>query len=252
MQSTAPQPWSIFTTGGGTKAAVAYAGEVVKSAHLPQTPSNVQFVYDWEKSEGGGGVNNPLNVGTVTGLASSGSQYGGGANNYPSISAEIKAVTKELNTPQYAGIKAGLARSTYHAASSALWQSPWATSHYGYGKNWSTAPLPHTATLTSQWWQFLSPGADIATGASGGALAPKGQGVMTGILGGFFGDVEKYVIRGILVIFGAILIIVGLRALTDQGKEEIGIPVQSSNPAGGGAEGGEEAEGAEAAEVAAA
>lgn len=228
MQSRS-HPWSIFQTGGGTKAAVAYAGEVVKAAHLPQTPANVQFIYDWEKSEGGGGVNNPLNVGTVTGLASSGSQYGGGANNYPSVSTEIQAVTKELNTPQYADIKAAMARSTYRSASSALWRSPWAGGHYGYGKNWSTAPLPHSATLTGTWWQALSPGADIATVATGGALAPKGQGIMTGILGGFFGDIEKYAIRALLIIFGAILMIVGLRALTDQGKEEEGIPVGQSN-----------------------
>ena len=40
-----------------------------------------------------------------------------------------------------------------------------------------------TVSLEAQWWQFLSPGADIATGISGGALAPKGTGVATQIPG---------------------------------------------------------------------
>lgn len=225
--------WSIFSTGGGTKAAVAYAAELLKANHLPETATNVQFVYDWEKSEGGGGANNPLNVGTVTGLASSGSQYGGGANNYPSISAEIKAVSKELNTPTYAGIKAGLAHSTYRAASTALWRSRWAASHYGYGNSWHTTPLPHTATLSAQWWQFLSPGADIVTAASGGALAPAGQGVVTqltsGFMSGFTSFFTDWALRAALVVFGLILVIVGLKALADQGKEEEGIPVGQNN-----------------------
>lgn len=243
-------PWTIFKPPGTPKAAVGYAHSLLKTAHLPQTPQNLQFVFDWEVSEGGGGVNNPLNVGTVAGLADSGSQYGGGAANYPSLSAEIKAVTKELNTPQYKGIKAGLARSTYNAATSALFQSPWAGNHYGYGKNWSMDPFPKgkgtaTAGGTAPTTSGGTPASTVQTAASSATSA------LTGVLGGFFGDVEQYAIRGLLVIFGAILIIVGLRALTDQGKEEVGIPVQSSKPAAG-AEGGEEAEEAETAEVAAA
>lgn len=146
------QPWSIFWEGGGPGVAVAWAKNLLRLAGLPLSAANVQFIYDWEFNEGrcagrpsgcGGGLYNPLNQGPVPGrpeLTSTGQQYGGGAADYVSWAAGLAGSVAYLHMGYYAGILAGLQRSDYHAAMVALWNSPWAGSHYGYGANWRTAP----------------------------------------------------------------------------------------------------------------
>lgn len=137
--------WSIFTQGGGPSAAEWWAISFLKALGAPQTPGNEQFVYDWEKSEGGGGKYNPLNQGPVPGdpsLTTTGSQYGGGAADYASVAAGIQGAVDYLNMGNYAGVKAALDANNPQGAAQALWASPWAASHYGYGSDWSTAPWP--------------------------------------------------------------------------------------------------------------
>jgi hypothetical protein len=111
----------------------------------PDTPGNEQFIYDWEKAEGGGGKYNPLNQGPVPGhpeWTTTGEQYGGGAADYASWDAGLHGAAAYLNMSNYTGILNALKNNNPSAARSALFASPWAASHYGYGSDWPNTPLP--------------------------------------------------------------------------------------------------------------
>lgn len=165
--------WSIFTQGGGSGAALAWDQRLLAADNAPLTPQNEQFIYDWMKSEGGGGINNPLNQGPVPGnpsLTTSGSQYGGGAADYASIDSGIQGAVAYLHMPAYAGVQSALLQGTsYQAAAQALWASPWAASHYGYGKNWNTDPLPGQTSA-------IIPGSSNAVLASSNQALPGSPG----------------------------------------------------------------------------
>lgn len=176
--------WSIFQQGGGQGAAVTWAQDFLKAAGLPVTPANVKFVYDWEVSEGGGGKYNPLNQGPVPGkpsLTTTGQQYGGGAADFASYAAGIQGAVDYLNMSSYRGVLNALkSGNNYQQAASALWASPWAGSHYGYGSMWSTSAAPgvaplqggSSATLTST----QGTGTSGSSGSSSGTSTPSASG----------------------------------------------------------------------------
>jgi hypothetical protein len=225
-QSAPQAPWSIFT-GPKKTAPLVYAEGVLHDAGAPETPANIQFVYDWERSEGGGGVDNPLNVGPVTGYgATSGSQYGGGAANYASLTDSAKAVAHELHTPTYAPILAGLKRSTYRASANALFNSPWAASHYGHGKSWATTPVPQ-ADLTGLTWSEMS-GLGAAYDYYKGTSHAGTKAASQGIFGPLISWVDSGAKKVALIIFGAVLIIAALVMLmhgfTNRAEDVPGAP----------------------------
>lgn len=137
--------WSIFTDGGGPEVAVGWAQQFLRKIGAPVTPGNIEFVYQWEKSEGGGGKYNPLNQGPVQGhpeLTTTGEQFGGGAADYASWDAGLQGAYYFLHYQYYKGVLQGLMNNDPVSARNALWASPWAASHYGYGKNWAFVAVP--------------------------------------------------------------------------------------------------------------
>ena len=137
--------WSIFSDGGGDGSALTWARQFLQSLGVPESASNIEFVYQWEKSEGGGGKYNPLNQGPVPGnssLTSTGQQYGGGAADYVSWQAGIQGAIDYIHMSNYTQVYAALKAGDGNAAKQALWASPWAASHYGYGSSWSSAATP--------------------------------------------------------------------------------------------------------------
>jgi hypothetical protein len=155
--------WSIFTNGGGPQVAVGWAQQFLKRIGAPVTPGNVEFVYQWEKSEGGGGKYNPLNQGPVQGhpeLTTTGEQFGGGAADYASWDAGLQGAYYFLHYNFYKGVLQNLQANNPAAARAALWASPWAASHYGYGKNWYFGTIPGGTPIL--------PGSAEAMAGSGG------------------------------------------------------------------------------------
>lgn len=137
--------WSIFTQGGGDQVAVGWAHQLLKLIGAPESAGNVQFIYQWEKAEGAGGKYNPLNQGPVSGhpeLTTTGSQYGGGAADFASWDAGLKGASIFLSYPQYSKVLSNLKSDNPAAAREALWASPWAASHYGYGSHWPNVAIP--------------------------------------------------------------------------------------------------------------
>lgn len=159
--------WSIFTQGGGPEVAVGWATQFLKKIGAPVTPGNIEFVYQWEKSEGGGGKFNPLNQGVVQGhpeLTTSGTQYGGGAADYASWDAGLQGAYYYLHYSNYKNVLSNLVNNNPAAARQALWASPWAESHYGYGSNWYFGTIPNGTAIL--------PGSD----SSGSGEASTGDG----------------------------------------------------------------------------
>lgn len=166
--------WSIFTDGGGDNVAVAWAQQLLTKLGAPVTPGNTEFVYQWEKSEGGGGKYNPLNTGGVYGhpeLTTTGEQYGGGANDFASWDAGLIGSAINIQTPgpdNYPAIVTALRNNDPAGARRALWNSGWAASHYGYGTNWSDAPLPGNSTNVVPPTFFSGSGDGTGTNVSKG------------------------------------------------------------------------------------
>jgi hypothetical protein len=166
--------WSIFSNGGGPDVAVAWAQQLLTKLGVPVTPGNTEFIYQWEKSEGGGGKYNPLNTGGVYGhpeLTTTGTQYGGGANDFASWDAGLTGSAINIRTPgpdNYPAIVTALKNNDPAAARRALWNSGWAASHYGYGTNWSNAVLPGASG------NVIPPSFFSGTGGTTGSNVSKG------------------------------------------------------------------------------
>jgi LysM domain len=136
--------WSIFDQQNGNALAVGYAIAFLKTVGAPVNDGTATVVFDWMKSEGGGGANNPLNGGNFDNMATSGTQFGGGANNYASLGSNVQAMAGILEHDgyNYPAILAALRDNDPLAAVHDIWESPWASSHYGFGSLWSTVALP--------------------------------------------------------------------------------------------------------------
>lgn len=135
--------WSIFDQPASVQ--TNWVSLLLNALGAPQNQSDQNMVWDWMKSEGGGGVWNPLNQGPVPGqpqLTTSGIQYGGGAANFANEQAGIQGAVDYLHMPYYQAVLQDLMQGNGSGAAQALWQSPWAGSHYGYGSAWNTSPYP--------------------------------------------------------------------------------------------------------------
>lgn len=211
--------WSIFKEGGGKGVAVTWSNDLLDAIGAPKTPGNVQVIYDWEVSEGAGGKYNPLNQGPVPGhseLTSTGSQYGGGAADYVSWQAGIQGAADYLNMGNFRSIKNALVSGNSSAARNAIINSPWAASHYGHGSAFSTAAVPGEAAAL--------PG--ITDASALGPMIPDtgGSKVMDGILKALgLPDVKELAERAGLILFGAILVVVGLVQLSGTREKAIEI-----------------------------
>ncbi len=211
--------WSIFKEGGGDGSAVTWAKMLLQRLGAPDTPSTEQFIYDWEKSEGGGGKYNPLNQGLVPGhpeLTTSGTQFGGGAADYASWDAGLTGAVDYINMPNYTAVKAHLLAGDAVGARAALIASPWAASHYSNGAAFSNAPLPGQATALPGYT-----GGNDGTG--GGTTTPVSnpldyfnpfQWIMDKLGIANFNDLLE---RGALIMFGSILMVIAVVKFTDLG-----------------------------------
>lgn len=105
------------------------------------TPSQaiVDFMIEWTIAEdaGPGALvrNNPLNT-TQTSGAVTQTINGDGVRGYASYEDGLAATLQTLSYGYYIGIVAALRANDPDAARQALWASPWAASHYGWGASW--------------------------------------------------------------------------------------------------------------------
>jgi hypothetical protein len=117
---------------------------------FPQTESNITVMLRWMRQENGPDDwwlrNNPLNNGW-------GSGGGSGLGSYDNlvIAAENCAEALHENSG-YSAILAGFQSSAPTSQiESAIWASPWASSHYANGAHWSSSPVPLYTAPAAAW-----------------------------------------------------------------------------------------------------
>lgn len=214
--------WSIFSDGGGTAVAVGWAHQFLRAIGAPESPGNLEFVYQWEKSEGGGGKFNPLNQGPVQGkpyLTTTGEQFGGGAADFASWDAGLQGAYDFLHYRNYAGVLQGLINNNPVAARQALWSSPWAAGHYGYGADWAFVALPGNVTPVLPTGGGITP-----AGGAGHSVGPTCALPITIPGVGEYCVASKVGVRGIFatgLMGGALLVgLVGVALLVVYGFKE--------------------------------
>lgn len=99
----------------------------------------INFIVEWTIAEdvGDGAFlrNNPLNT-TQTSPDAEGSINDDGVKDYASYQGGLDATLQTLSYGYYTEIVASLQANDAEHARMALWASPWAASHYGYGADW--------------------------------------------------------------------------------------------------------------------
>ncbi|MBG6055999.1 hypothetical protein IWX81_002427 [Salinibacterium sp. CAN_S4] len=133
---------------GGTN--YDWAKLVLLKGGFPVTDSNVTVMTRWMRQENGvnnwWNRNNPLNNGWNSGGNS-------GLGSYDSLEYAAESAAEALHSVGgYSAIVAGLAASApTEVIESAIWASPWASSHYEYGGHWSYAPAQIITSPNGTW-----------------------------------------------------------------------------------------------------
>jgi hypothetical protein len=124
---------------------------VLKDGGWAQTSNNITVITQWMDSEEPVSYwwnrNNPLN----NGLGSGG---GSGLGSYPNllVAAHYVALNLEQNPSWYGAIVADLKASAAPSTTArAIEDSPWASSHYGYGSAWHSGSVAKVAAPSSAW-----------------------------------------------------------------------------------------------------
>ncbi|WP_350348478.1 hypothetical protein ABIQ69_00700 [Agromyces sp. G08B096] len=132
---------------GGTN--LDWAKLVLVEGGWPLTEANVTFMMRWMRQENGAdnwwNRNNPLNNGQ-------GSGGGSGLGSYPTLVEAAYYAAENLKSGRYPAVDAALTRGdSADATAQAIWASPWASSHYGYGTHWSSRPYEVIEAPASAW-----------------------------------------------------------------------------------------------------
>lgn len=156
-ETNAPSAASVATAAPGSKVTFTVSGQtnadwaalVLQDASLPVTKNNITVMLQWMDSENSPQDwwlrNNPLN----NGLGSGG---GGGFGSYDSLNTAASYVALQFSRSLFAGIRSALAAdSDPSVTAQAIWASPWAGSHYGYGSIWHAVDVPIVAAPSSDW-----------------------------------------------------------------------------------------------------
>ena len=140
--------------GGGTPGESTnfdWARWVLKDGGWAQTSNNITVITQWmtseEPTDDWWDRNNPLN----NGLGSGG---GSGLGSYSNllVAAHYVALNLEEGTADYGAIVADLKASAAPSTTArAIWDSPWAASHYGYGSAWHSGSVATVAAPGSAW-----------------------------------------------------------------------------------------------------
>jgi peptidoglycan hydrolase-like protein with peptidoglycan-binding domain len=140
--------------GGGTPGESTnfdWARGVLHDLNAPQTSNNITVITQWMDSEepvyDWWDRNNPLN----NGLGSGGGEGLGSYSNLL-VAAHYVALNLEDGTADYGAIVADLKASAAPSTTArAIWDSPWAASHYGYGSAWHSGSVATVAAPRSAW-----------------------------------------------------------------------------------------------------
>ncbi|WP_203925094.1 hypothetical protein, partial [Rugosimonospora africana] len=128
-----------------------WAKVVLADGNWPVCGNNVTVLTQWMTNEeppsDWWNRNNPLNNGD-------GSGGGAGLGSYDNLvtAAHYVAHNITVNPSWYGAIDSDLAAcASPGTTAAAIWNSPWASSHYGYGSNWYSGTVNAYAAPASNW-----------------------------------------------------------------------------------------------------
>jgi cell wall-associated NlpC family hydrolase len=138
----APRPaqTSYAAASGRERWAVDF---LARLGNVAPTPEIVTMVVEWtmaeDSSDGALARNNPLNTTLCLEGAMTGAINGDGAcgvQGYATWEDGIEANARTLEQGNFETVRAAILANDAEGARQALWASPWAASHYGYGSAW--------------------------------------------------------------------------------------------------------------------
>jgi hypothetical protein len=141
-------PGSTTLIAGGTN--YDWAKLILFYGGWPMTNDSVTAITRWMRQENGTNDwwnrNNPLNNGW-------GSGGGGGTGSYANLDVAAQMVVGMLNgnsgmSAIVANLRAGAPSASIE---SAIWASPWASSHYGNGSRWHYTPVDEVKAPAGAW-----------------------------------------------------------------------------------------------------
>ena len=133
------------------------------------TPATIAMVVEWtlaeDSSSGAFDRNNPLNS-TICGhnfVGSINSDGACGVGHYATYQDGVDAAIDTVTQANFSAIVAALQGNDAEGAKHALWASPWAESHYGYGASWPAYQVAATSTMikaapVQDWQQHINAG----------------------------------------------------------------------------------------------
>ncbi len=146
-----PSQAAVEYPGGGLSTNYDWAALVLHDGGWPASGNNITVVTQWMCSEepptGWWNRDNPLN----NGLGSGG---GSGLGSYPTLIAAAYYVAANLQSGYagYPAVAADLAASAPSGTTArAIWNSSWASSHYGQGSSWCGYTIPKVAAPSWAW-----------------------------------------------------------------------------------------------------
>lgn len=156
--------------------AVAFLGAL---GNVRPTPETVAMVVEWTLAEDSGGGafarNNSLNT-TQPGFSENATINGDGVKGYADWQSGLDAAVHTVTNGLYGDVVAALQANDAEGAKRALWASPWAGSHYGYGASWpqyqiaqQTVPAPASDPIRQQLVEMAlsQMGKEYSLGANG-------------------------------------------------------------------------------------
>ena len=206
--------WSLFDQSAVSP--LAWAQEQLQSLGVPLTTANEQSLIAWALLEGGGGTYNPLNTSLPEPGSTTFNSYG--VQNYTDWAEGITADTSTINEAAYTQIKSDLTAGTGIGATPEL--DTWSGNGYGsLSATWGEAGQYMSGKTAS----LPAANSGKGSGVSFDILDPTtwGPAIADSIIGSTFGkDITDLMERGALIIFGAVLLIIGIIRLTESGKGE--------------------------------
>ncbi len=118
----------------------AFAIDVLRGVgNTAPTEDMIQFIIEWTIAEDGSNGalnrNNPLNT-TQMGFNETTTINDDGVKGYRTYQDGLSATLQTLSYTYYTEIVAGMQTNDVQRAKQGLFNSPWASSHYGYGASW--------------------------------------------------------------------------------------------------------------------
>jgi murein DD-endopeptidase MepM/ murein hydrolase activator NlpD len=147
----------------------------------------VAMVVEWTLAEDSGdgafARNNPLNT-TQPGFAENATINGDGVKGYADREAGLAAAVHTVTNGLYNDVVAALQANDAEGARRALWASPWAGSHYGYGASWPRYAIAAPAPAQSAPAGKKCPYTDTMAIGEGSSFYSTGSGYWSGQYGG--------------------------------------------------------------------